>query len=165
MKRSFITSLILISLVIIPIVLSAAIYTNKTDYNLLETVYITGTGFTPNVDTSIEIRDPTGQAVFVNQTKTDVNGNFTNTYIIPGDGNTGTYTIYASTISESAQNTFNVLADTENPQWSSLQHNPTVVTMLDDVKINVTWYDNINLDKILIWENSTGNWASHEVGG
>jgi len=54
----------------------------------------------------------------------------------------------------------------EPPQWSNLKPDPqTVFTTLDDVTINVTWYDDGNLDTIIIWENSTGNWISHDVSG
>jgi len=63
--------------------------------------------------------------------------------------------------------TLSVIAQTdEPPQWSNLKPDPqTVFTTLDDVTINVTWYDNQTLDTIIIWENSTGNWISHDVSG
>jgi len=47
----------------------------------------------------------------------------------------------------------------EPPKWSNFYHEPTVVTILDPVTINVTWYDNESLDTIIIWENSTGEWV------
>ncbi len=165
MKRDFIISLILISIVIIPIVLSASVFTDKANYNLLDTVYITGTGFTQYEMVGIEIRNPINQVVFTNQTTVNSTGHFTNSYTITEGVITGLYTIYASTRFENAQITFTVLADTEKPRSSYFQNYPTVVTILDNVQINVTWYDNINLNKILIWENSTGSWVSHNVGG
>jgi hypothetical protein len=165
MKKDFIIYLILISLFMIPIVLSASLSFDKTpaNYNLLDTVYITGTGFTNNEQVGIEIRDTTNTVVFTNQTTVNSSGMFTNKYVIPENGNTGTYTAYASTRFESTSNTFTVLADTQRPTWSYFQNYPTVVTILDDVKINVTWYDNIMLNKVLIWENSTGNMIPHIV--
>jgi hypothetical protein len=167
MKKDFVIFLVLISLFIIPIVLSASLSFDKApaNYNLLDTVYITGTGFTYYEQVGIEIRDPSNTVVFANQTTVNSSGMFTNKYPIPDNGATGPYTIYASTRFETAQNTFTVLVDTEKPRWSSFQNYPVVVTILDDAKINVTWYDNVNLNKVLIWENSTGNWVSHSVGG
>jgi L-asparaginase/Glu-tRNA(Gln) amidotransferase subunit D len=167
MKRSFFLFLILISVVIIPIVLSASLSFDRApaNYNLLDMVYITGTGFTPNVWVSVQVNDSTGAAVWFNTTQANSTGGFTNIYIIPDNAKTGTYYVFANSMYEQTQNTFNVLADTEKPRWFSLQNIPSVVTILDDVKINVTWYDNIKLNKVLIWENLTGNWVSHNVGG
>ena len=163
MKKNFIIFLILISLLIIPIVLSASLFVDRSspNYNLLETVRITGTSFTPNEDVGIEIRDSTNALVFINQTKVNATGGFSNNYIIPESGRTGTYAVYASTRFESASNTFTVLADTQSPQWSNIKQSSIIVTLLDNVQINITWYDNINLNKVLIWENSTGIWVSH----
>jgi len=56
--------------------------------------------------------------------------------------------------------------DIEKPRWSNFKRDPpepTIITTLDSVTLNVTWYDNQNLDKILIWENSTGGWQGHVV--
>ena len=50
----------------------------------------------------------------------------------------------------------------EPPEWSNFSHEPTVVTILDPVTINITWYDNESLDTIIIWENSTGDWIGKQ---
>jgi subtilisin family serine protease len=54
----------------------------------------------------------------------------------------------------------------EPPRWSNLYRNPTepiIITTLDSVTINVTWYDNEALNNVIIWENSTGKWQGHAV--
>ena len=52
----------------------------------------------------------------------------------------------------------------EAPKWSNFYpEEPTVVTILDPVTINVTWDDN-ELNTTIIWENSTGVWVSHTIG-
>jgi hypothetical protein len=54
----------------------------------------------------------------------------------------------------------------ESPKCSNLYRNPpepTVITTLDPVTINVTWSDDDNLNTVIIWENSTGNWQGHVV--
>jgi len=165
LNKNFIIYLILISLFIIPIVLSASLSFDRSpsNYNLLDTVYIIGTGFTPNDLVSVEVDDPTGTGVWYNTTQINSTGGFTNIYIIPDNAKNGTYNVYANTMHETTQNTFNVLSDTEKPRWSNLQNIPPVITILDSAKINVTWYDNIKLNKVLIWENSTGIWVSHNV--
>jgi len=166
MKRSFITSLILVSLFIIPIVLSqVSVYTDKSSYNKLETVYIEGAGFTPGAAVSVLIQDSSGAEAYANQTTVNVTGGFvTKPYTIPESRPTGTWTLSASTEFESDQHTFDVLGDTEAPLYSNFGRDKTVVTNLDDVQISVTWEDNINMGNIMIWEDSTGSWVGHVVG-
>ncbi len=54
----------------------------------------------------------------------------------------------------------------ETPQWSNfIPETETIVTILDPVTINVNWYDDGNLDTVIIWENSTGEWQGHNLGG
>ncbi len=168
MRRSFITSLILISLVIIPIVLSASLSFDRTpaNYNLLETVNITGTGFTQNMDVILTIKNPNNGEEAVYQPTANDTGGFTISYIIPEDAISGDWTVIASGPPDiSAQNSFNVAEDNENPRYSYIYHDHNVVTTLDEVVIYVKWSDDIKLGKVLIWENSTGNWVSHDVGG
>ena len=166
MRSDFVASLILISLLIIPIVLSASVFTDKTDYNVLETVNITGTGFSDGEDILIEIYDQTSATpVFQDDINADGSGNFLILYPISEIANPEKHDVYASgTVSGMVSTYFMILEDIERPQWSDLYHEPTIVTMLDDITIYVKWSDNINLGKVLIWENSTGNWASHDVG-
>jgi hypothetical protein len=54
----------------------------------------------------------------------------------------------------------------EPPKWSNFFRNPpepTIITTLDPVTINVTWSDDYNLNTVMIWENSTRNWQGHVV--
>ena len=166
MKKNFIIYLILISLLlIIPITLSlASISTDKPSYNKLDTVYIIGNGFTPGAIIGVQVNDSTGAKMWANTTDSNSSGQFTNKYIIPENANTGTWTVYAKEVGGNPVTaTFQVSPDTQSPQWSSMEQIPTVVTILDDVKINVTWYDNVNLNKVIYWENSTGGWQPHVV--
>jgi len=169
MKRSFIASLILVSLILLPIVISASISVDKSppDYYPSDTVIITGNGFASNEDVLIEIWDQTSASpVYQEDIQADSIGDISTTYVIPVSANKEQHDVYASAESlggTPATTYFNVLSD--DPLWSNLQHNPTVVTMIDDVEINVIWYDNTALDKILIWENSTSNWLSHPFSG
>jgi len=53
----------------------------------------------------------------------------------------------------------------EAPKWSNFYpEESTVVTVLDPVTINVTWYDDNELNTTIILENSTGVWVSHTIG-
>jgi predicted PurR-regulated permease PerM len=54
-----------------------------------------------------------------------------------------------------------ITQSSEYPQWSNLKHEPQIVTILDDVTLNVTWYSNESLNTVIIYENSTGSWVSH----
>jgi hypothetical protein len=61
--------------------------------------------------------------------------------------------------------TTTIPSDTERPKWSNFYRiplEPTIITTLDSVTINVTWYDNQSLGTVIIWENSTG-WKGHVV--
>jgi subtilisin family serine protease len=62
--------------------------------------------------------------------------------------------------------TTTTIPNNEPPRWSNLYRNPpepTIITTLDSVTINVTWYDDQNLNTIIIWENSTGKWQGHVI--
>jgi hypothetical protein len=77
---------------------------------------------------------------------------------------TTTSTTTTSTTTSLTTSTTTIPSDTQSPQWSDLRRNPPAfITTLDSVTINVTWSDNQNLNKVLIWENSTGNWQPHIV--
>ena len=172
MKNELIISLILISFVlifIIPIVLSASLNVNKpspSQYYPLETVNITGTNFEPNEDLTIEIWDQHGRLMGQNDIIANGTGGFVTTYIIPLWAYPERHDVYAirGSLLPRPQTNFTVLADTQKPRWSYFDIKPKVVTTLDDVEINVTWSDNVNLNKVIIWENSTRNWVVHVVG-
>jgi hypothetical protein len=51
--------------------------------------------------------------------------------------------------------------DKEPPIWSNLRHDPPIVKESTSVNILVDWSDNINLDSVIIYENSTGVWKEH----
>jgi len=51
--------------------------------------------------------------------------------------------------------------DEKSPVWSNLRHEPLVVRESDSVNIIVGWYDNVELDTVIIYENSTGVWREH----
>jgi hypothetical protein len=53
------------------------------------------------------------------------------------------------------------IEDKEPPVWSNLRHEPSVVRESDNVNIMVDWYDNVDLDSVVIYENSTGIWKEH----
>ncbi|MCX6821840.1 MAG: hypothetical protein NTW30_03615 [Candidatus Aenigmarchaeota archaeon] len=79
-----------------------------------------------------------------------------------------TWTIHAETLVTTTviSTTTTTTPDNEKPQWSNLYRNPpepTVITTLDPVTINVTWSDNNGLNTVIIWENSTGGWQGHVV--
>jgi len=72
-----------------------------------------------------------------------------------------TWILHAQSVSTT---TTTIPSDTEKPKWSNFYRyppEPTIITTLDSVTINVTWYDNQNLGKVIIWENSTGVWQGH----
>jgi hypothetical protein len=65
----------------------------------------------------------------------------------------------------STTTTTTIPPDTEKPRWSNFYRvplEPKIITTLDSVTINVTWYDNQSLNTVMIWENSTG-WKGHVV--
>ncbi|MCX6821889.1 MAG: hypothetical protein NTW30_03880 [Candidatus Aenigmarchaeota archaeon] len=51
--------------------------------------------------------------------------------------------------------------DKEPPTWSNLRHEPSVVKKTDSVNIIVDWLDNVYLDTVIIYENSTSVWKEH----
>lgn len=63
---------------------------------------------------------------------------------------------------------FSVIAQVdEAPKYNFTYEPPAVITTLDSVTINVSWYDDGggggNLDTVFIYENSTGEWQRHDV--
>jgi hypothetical protein len=49
------------------------------------------------------------------------------------------------------------------PQWFNIRHNPVIVLINQAVQIIVDWWDNQNLHKVIISENSSGNWVNHTI--
>ena len=75
-------------------------------------------------------------------------------------------TTSTTTRTTTTSTTTTITSDTEKPRWSNLYRNPPepiIITVLDSITINVTWYDNQDLNKVIIWENSTGGWQGHVV--
>ena len=103
MKRFIIALILLLS---IPIVLSASISTDKNDYYPKQSIIISGQGFQPNIDVIIQINDPEDVVKFVDQIRTDNNGEFSTTYFTKSDDNLGLYSIYVSGGGEQTQGSF-----------------------------------------------------------
>lgn len=105
-----------------------SITTNKQNYNPGETVQISGNDFSSDVDASIQINDPIDALKFVDQNLTDLNGDFSSSYIIPSKATSGIYTIYASSPNEFAQVTFNVGTTTTTTTTTSTTSSTTTST-------------------------------------
>ena len=87
--------------------------TDKANYGIGETVYITGTvtsGGLPVVgaDVGVQVQNELGVNVFEQQLKTDEAGTYETTLIIPEFFQTGLYTVYAAYQSERAQAQFTI---------------------------------------------------------
>lgn len=110
--KNFTKAFLLFTIFFIVNVSAASIQTDKGSYNFGETVLIYGREFLSGQDVAIQIDNPNGYTVLVNQTTPDQNGNFTTSYIIPPSNPPsiieGTYTIYAGSQSKSAQKTFTI---------------------------------------------------------
>jgi hypothetical protein len=171
MKRDFFIYLILILilLIIIPIVLSSSLNVDRpwpSQYNRLDIVNITGSGFEPYEDSvTIEIWDQHSRLMGQIDVIPNGTGDFITSYIIPEWAYAERHDVYAIRRPPlpRPQINFTVLVDTERPRWNYFDINPKVVTILDNVEINATWSDNLRLNKVLIWENSTRNWVVHVV--
>jgi hypothetical protein len=115
-------------LILIPVVYAApAVTTDRSSYNPGDTVIISGSGFAPGASVIIEVLSPTGRRVWLDQVQANSQGGFTSTFTLPGDAETGTYTVYASAPGESAQRTFSVSAPTPPPP-SPPPSPPTYIT-------------------------------------
>ncbi|MBL7169902.1 MAG: hypothetical protein ISS48_02700 [Candidatus Aenigmarchaeota archaeon] len=105
MRKTILTLILLLS---IPAVLSASISTDKNDYYLKQSILISGQGFQPNIHVIIQINDPEGVVKFVDQIRTDDNGEFSTAYVTKSDDSLGLYSVYASGGGEQAQESFTI---------------------------------------------------------
>lgn len=95
----------------IVVVPTITVGTDQTSYFRGRTVTVSGNlkkNGTPmaNETISLAIQPPTGDAYTVPNVVTDVNGNFTSSWIVPVDAVIGTYTLTASGVGVSATTTF-----------------------------------------------------------
>jgi hypothetical protein len=75
---------------------------------------------------------------------------------------TSTTTLEITTTSTSTTSTLPPqFEDKKPPVWSNLRNEPSVVKQSDSANIIVDWYDNVGLDTVIIYENSTGVWEEH----
>ena len=70
-------------------------------------------------------------------------------------------TIPETTIETTTSTLPSKVKDKEPPTWSNLRHEPSVVKKTDPVNIIVDWLDNVDLDTVIIYENSTSVWKEH----
>ncbi|MBL7169903.1 MAG: hypothetical protein ISS48_02705 [Candidatus Aenigmarchaeota archaeon] len=105
MRKIFLTLILLLS---IPVVFSTSISTDKNDYYPKQSILISGQGFQPNIDVIIQINDPEGVVKFVDQIRTDDNGEFSTAYVTKSDDNLGLYSVYANGGDEQVQESFTV---------------------------------------------------------
>lgn len=115
-----------------------AVFTDKQNYNLGETVQINGINFSSIVDTSLQINDQNETIKFVDQDLTDTNGHFSSSYKIPLRATTGIYTIYASSPNEFAQVTFNVLGVTTTTTSTTTSTTTTTVGITTSTRPTTT---------------------------
>ena len=82
---------------------TAAVWTDKADYEAWETVTISGSGFNPNANIDVTITKPDG-VVDTGSTMSNASGNFVYYYVL--NGIVGTYTVTATDGTNSASTTF-----------------------------------------------------------
>jgi hypothetical protein len=70
-------------------------------------------------------------------------------------------TIPETTIETTTSTLPSKVEDKEPPTWSNLRHEPSIVKKTDPVNIIVDWLDNVDLDNVIIYENSTSVWKEH----
>jgi hypothetical protein len=73
------------------------------------------------------------------------------------------YDVDVDVISNESQS--GIFINIDEPVPLNLRHEEEVITILDDVNISVEWFDFYDLQKVTIFENSTGDWISHDVSG
>ena len=83
-------------------------------------------------------------------------------------GQVTTTTIQSTTTTEytttSVMTTTSIPED-RPPQWFNLRHNPITVLLGQSVDVLVDWWDDQEIQTIIISENSTGEWIDHVVYG
>ena len=127
---------------------------------IIESMFPNGTGVQTNITDSSNLK-PGDYSVYCNST-----WNSTLTWktfsIIPV---TTTTIQETTTIFETTTQTTSILPvnneDNEPPVWSNLRHDPSVVRESDSVNIIVEWQDNVGLETVIIFENSTGSFEEH----
>ena len=177
--KIFINSFILFTIFFVGIVSATSLQTDKGNYKFGETVLISGNGFLSGQEVAIQINNPYNNPIFVNQTYPDQNGNFTTSYLIPYPDSTyiieGTYTLYASSQSGSAQTTFTVLSGTTTTSTTSTTTTTTInsinyievngTVFIQPEVINITgWSGNLSFETYL-WSNYTGTIQSMPPNG
>ena len=124
---------------------------------------ITTTTTIQNVTTTTTTLETTTTIPLSNKTE-----NITTT-TIPLNETTTTSTTVPATTSTTLETTTTTTTSTlppkpedkEPPVWANLRHEPSVVRESDPVDVIVGWYDNVGLDTVIIYENSTGSWEEH----
>jgi hypothetical protein len=109
-KRALIFILIFIltvaSLKVVPA--SLTVSTNKPVYTTGNTVIISGTT-SPSTAVGIQVKSPSGVTVWIDSVTSSSSGSFSSSFVLRSDAELGTYTVYASTSSETATSTFSVV--------------------------------------------------------
>jgi hypothetical protein len=145
---------------------------NKSNYNLGETIIVTGTA-TANADVTIQLFNPLNTLVDMTYFKSGADGSYSRSFVIPstipmGSWLYGTYTVSAFSISETVNVTFTLqaVADTTPPVISTvtpaagstvITARPTItVSYSDNVAINTT-SAKLTVDGVDVTASSTIN--------
>jgi len=132
---------------------------------VIELMFPNGTGVQTNITDSSNL-NPGNYSVYCNSTWNStlawqtfsVKSAITTTTTVQ---ETTIETTTLSTIIPTTSTVPPIVEDKEPPVWSNLRHNPSVVRESDSVNIMVDWSDNVDLDNVIIYENSTGVWKEH----
>jgi len=87
---------------------SLTVSTNKSVYTTGNTVVISGTT-SPNTAVAIQVKSPSGVTVWIDSVTSSSSGSFSSSFVLRSDAELGTYTVYASTSSETTTSTFSVV--------------------------------------------------------
>ena len=87
---------------------SLTVSTNKSVYTTGNTVIISGTT-SPSTSVAIQVKSPSGVTVWIDSVTSGSSGSFSSSFVLRSDAELGTYTVYASTSSETATSTFSVV--------------------------------------------------------
>jgi hypothetical protein len=129
---------------------------------IIKSMFPNGTGVQTNITDSSNLK-PGDYRVYCNSTWNSTLA-WKTFSVISATTTTITTTVQeTTTIIETTSSTTlpKTIEDKEPPSWSNLMHNPSVVKESDSVNIIVEWYDNVGLETVIIFENSTGSWKEH----
>lgn len=87
---------------------SLQVTTAATSYSPGDMVDISGTGAAPGAQVALEVEEPGGGDVFVDQVTADASGDFSDSFSLSSSAGAGTYSVYASTTTQKASASFSV---------------------------------------------------------